>query len=135
MVAYVKLPKELSEKYYLNEFLGTVPWSVRAYFAGTLGWFDGNPTNLFPTAPKDKAGRIAEMAGGEKVLLENMNKAVSNNEFQWAMELADMLITLENHKKEAIAVKITALKALADQQKSAIGRNYYLVYAKELEAK
>lgn len=135
LVSYVKLPQHLSEKYYLNEFLGTVPWSVRAYFAGTLGWFDGNPTNLFPTAPKVKTQRIADLAGGEKVLLENMNKAVSDEEFQWAMELADMLITLENHKKEAIAVKIIALKALADQQKSAIGRNYYLVYAKELAKK
>ncbi|WP_167505831.1 alkyl/aryl-sulfatase [Desulfosediminicola flagellatus] len=134
LVSYVTLPKNLTEKYYLNEFLGTVDWSVRAYFAGTLGWFDGNPTHLFPTVPREKAQRLANMAGGEKVLFENMNKAVSDKEFQWAMELADMLMLLEKYKKEATAVKITALKALADQQRSAIGRNYYLVYAKELAA-
>ena len=54
LVSYVKLPDNLAGKFYLQEFLGTVVWSVRAYFAGNLGWFDGNPTSLFPLAPHER---------------------------------------------------------------------------------
>lgn len=134
LVSYVKLPNHLAEKYYLQEFLGTVAWSVRGYFNGTLGWFDGNPTNLFPTPPKERAGRIAEMAGGEDALLEQLEKAFANKDHQWCLELADLVITLETHKQKARQIKAQAMIALADQQTSAIARNYYLAYAKELIA-
>ena len=134
LVSYVKLPEHLAGKYYLREFLGTVAWSVRAYFAGTLGWFDGNPTTLSPSSPLEKAECIARLAGGEKVLWEQLQRASDAGEHQWCLELADMLIALGPHKESAIDIKAKALAALADHQASAIGRNYCLAYAKELKA-
>ena len=55
LVEYVKLPAELADKDYLREYYGSVPWGVRAIFDGYLGWFDGNPTNLFRLTPKEEA--------------------------------------------------------------------------------
>ena len=46
LVETVKLPAPLAEKPYLQEYYGTVAWSVRSIFTGYLGWFDGNATNL-----------------------------------------------------------------------------------------
>jgi alkyl sulfatase BDS1-like metallo-beta-lactamase superfamily hydrolase len=132
LVDYVKLPEKLAEKSYLQEFLGTVPWSVRAYFSGTLGWFDGNPTHLFPTSPAKRAQHLADIAGGENGLFNQLKKAITDCEHQWAAELADMVMLLGTHEKEAKKLKVKALVALADLQTSAIARNYYLAYAKEL---
>ena len=42
----VKLPPKLAEKPHLREYYGCVAYAVRAYFVGTTGWFDGNPTSL-----------------------------------------------------------------------------------------
>ncbi len=65
------LPDDLAAKPHLQEFYGTIPWSVRSIFAGMLGWFDGNPTNLFPLAPPERAQRIgpagASRADGSQV--------------------------------------------------------------------
>lgn len=132
LVDHVKLPENLASKYYLQEFLGTVAWSVRAYFSGTLGWFDGNPSNLFPTPPAGRARRMAEMVGGEDVLFDRLKKAAAGGDHQWTAELADMVILLDVHKKEARELKSKALVALADLQTSAVARNYYLAVAKEL---
>lgn len=134
LVEYVKLPEHLAGKYYLQEFFGTVAWSVRAYFSGTIGWFDGNPSNLFPTPPVERARRIADLAGGEAALYAKLQKAAEAKEHQWVSELADTVALLGSHKKEAQALKAQALIALADQQSSAIARNYYLAFAKELKA-
>ena len=46
VAAQQPLPEGLADKPYLKEFYGHVGYASRAYFAGTLGWFDGNATNL-----------------------------------------------------------------------------------------
>ena len=135
LAEYAKLPEELAGQYALQEFYGTVAWSVKAYATGELGWFDGNPTSLFPTPPKEKAQRLARLAGGADALAREMRQAAENGEHQWAMELADIINTLDDgHLDDARAVKIAALRALADDQINACARNYYLTYAKQLEA-
>ncbi len=128
----VRLPDGLSEKPYLQEFYGTVAWSARAYFAGTVGWFDGNPTTLFPTPPVEKARRIAALAGGDAALLQQAQSAATAGEHQWAMELADLVIALGTDAAAATAIKIDCLTALAEQTENATARNYYLVCAMEL---
>jgi alkyl sulfatase BDS1-like metallo-beta-lactamase superfamily hydrolase len=64
-----------------------------------------------------------------------MKKAAEAGDYQWAMELADLVMRLGTHREEAKVVKATSLRALADQQINACSRNYYLTYAKELMAK
>ena len=65
-------------------------------------------------------------------LREAMTQAARDGDHQWAMELADVLTTLQLHVAEANAVKRSALRALADAQMNAPARNYYLSSAKEL---
>jgi hypothetical protein len=49
------------------------------------------------------------------------------------MQLADYLIILEEYVLEAKQIKIQSCRALARKQTSACGRNYYFVYAREME--
>ena len=71
----IALPDHLANKPWLQEFYGKVAFAARAYFAGTMGWFDGNPTNLSTLAPADRAGRIAALAGGAERLWAQMEQA------------------------------------------------------------
>ncbi len=129
----VRLPEHLANKPYLKEFYGKVSWSVRAYFAGTLGWFDGNPTNLAKLSPLDAATRIIKLAGGADKALENAQQAASENDHQWVLELTDHLIVANTHTDSAKLLKVSALRALADIEINAPGRNYYLLSAYEIE--
>lgn len=132
LVEYVKLPKHLAEKDYLVEYYGNVQWSVRSVFHGYLGWFDGNPSNLFPLTPREEALRIAELAGGKGALLERAREAMEAGDSQWAAQLADYLLALDDEAPEAKRIKADALTNLAENCVTATGRNYYLTVAQQL---
>ena len=132
LVETVTLPAHLSDKPYLQEYYGTVAWSVRSIFTGYLGWFDGNATNLFPMSPGERAARMVEFAGGEDALLQRVRDAVESEDYQWAAELADYFITLDPQSSEAKALKAKALIALGERQISANARSYYLTSGMQL---
>ncbi|MEC7490330.1 MAG: alkyl/aryl-sulfatase [Pseudomonadota bacterium] len=133
LVDYVQLPKELADRPFLQEYYGTVAWAVRAYFSGTVGWFDGNPTNLFPLGPSEEALRIAKLVGGPEALAAQMEMAANDGDFQWALQLADRVTRLDGYRDRAIKVKKNALLALAEDQMNATARNYFISVAKELD--
>jgi len=132
LVDYVKLPEKYADKDYLKEYYGNVEWAVRSIFAGTLGWFDGNPTTLFSLPVKEEAQRMATLAGGRDKLEIAATQALENKDYQWAAQLSDHLIALDPEAKEAKRMKATALEGLAETLLTATGRNYYLTCAQEL---
>ncbi|MEM1107034.1 MAG: alkyl sulfatase dimerization domain-containing protein, partial [Pseudomonadota bacterium] len=131
LVAYVRLPAALREKPYLEEYYGTVEWAVRAYFAGTIGWFDGDPARLYPLAPRGRAERLAVLAGGVTALCQAAQTALDDGDVQWALELASEVLRLEPENAQAVEVRIDAMRRLAAEQVNACARNYYLLKAKQ----
>ena len=129
----LKLPDHLAQKPYLREFYGHVGYASRAYFAGTLGWFDGNPTSLGQLPAAQEAAHFIELIGGSGPVLDAAQNAQKNGDSQWAMELADRLLAANAHPEAAKKVKIEAMRTLADQTINAPTRHYYLLCAKELE--
>jgi alkyl sulfatase BDS1-like metallo-beta-lactamase superfamily hydrolase len=105
---------------------------VRAIYAEYAGWFDGNPANLFPLSEKDRAARIIELAGGREQVLAKARRALADKNFQWAAELADYVLAVDNASVDAKRLKASALTELGERQISAIARNYYLSAAQYL---
>ena len=132
LVDYVTLPQEYAEKDYLREYYGNVEWAVRSIFAGTLGWFDGNPTTLFSLPVKEEAERMAALAGGKTKLEGAARRALELDDYQWAAQLCDHLIALDPTATKPKLMKAEALEGLAENLLTATGRNYYLTCAQEL---
>lgn len=132
IVQGVRLPERMSALPYLQEFYGTVPWAVRAIFAGELGWYSGNPTDLFPLQERERGRRIVDLVGGVPQLLDKVQRAVQVADYQWAAELVDHVLAIEPTHREARELKARALEVLARQQTSANARNYYLSVALDL---
>ncbi|MEM6824577.1 MAG: alkyl/aryl-sulfatase [Pseudomonadota bacterium] len=132
IAAGLKLPADLADKPYLKEFYGHIGYAAQAYYAGTLGWFDGNPTSLGRLPPAEEARRLMTLAGGAEAV-EASARAALGNDPQWAMELADRLIAV-GVGAAGREIKITAMRSLADQTINAPTRNYYLLSARELES-
>lgn len=129
----LRLPDGLAAKPYLQEFYGSVAYAARAYFAGTLGWFDGNPTCLGQLPPAKEAAKVIALAGGAQAVLAAAETALADAEWQWAMELADRLLVTGAEPGSARRIKVTAMRQLADTTVNAPTRNYYLLSARELE--
>ena len=132
IAATLQLPPRLRDLPYLQEFYGTVAWSVRSIFTGYLGWFDGNPTNLNPLAPKDRASKLIAAMGGRDEVLGALQSALQAETYQWALELADLLLTIDPGDTGVRASKARALVALGRMETSANGRHYYIASAHEL---
>lgn len=132
LVEYVQLPQNLAAKDYLQPFYGHPEWGVRSVFNGYLGWFDGNPTNLFRLSPKSEAQRIAKLAGGTVKLLAAANEALATDDNQWAAQLTDYLLAINKDDAAARRIKAEALTKLAGKMVNATARNYYLTVAREL---
>ncbi|CAA6691807.1 MULTISPECIES: alkyl/aryl-sulfatase [unclassified Lentimonas] len=132
LVEYVTLPAKYTDKDYLKEYYGNIEWSVRSIFAGTLGWFDGNPTTLFSLPIKGEAERMATLAGGTDKLEQAAVQALQAKDYQWAAQLADHLIALHPEAASPKRMKAEALEGLAENLLTATGRNYYLTVAQEL---
>ena len=131
LVETVRLPPELAELDYLKPYYGNVEWGVRAIFTGYLGWFDGNPSNLFPLSPADEARRVAALAGGVEALRTAATAAVMSDP-QWTAQLCDHLLALDPRDAAAMLLKADALDALARELLTATGRNYYMTTALQL---
>jgi len=105
---------------------------VRSIYNGHLGWFDGDATELLPLPPRDRAERMAALAGGEANLLRRAEEAVEKKDHQWALELTGHLLRLNAKNEKARAVRVRALSALGEAQGNAPAHNYYLTQAWEL---
>jgi alkyl sulfatase BDS1-like metallo-beta-lactamase superfamily hydrolase len=132
LVERVKLPADLAASPYLQEFYGTVSWSVRAIYTDYVGWFDGNATNLFPLSIRERAAAILDLAGGETPVLTKARAAFDQKNFQLAAELVDYVLAVHAQNRDAITLKAQALIELGERQISANGRNFYLSSAQYL---
>lgn len=126
IAASITLPSEIADKPWLGEFYGKASWSARAFAAGTLGWYDGNPTHLGTLTSATRAGHMAQLAGGVEALRQ---AAEETDDLQWRLELCDHLLALG---EDVQVLKAEAMEALAETEINATARNTYLWEAKRL---
>jgi alkyl sulfatase BDS1-like metallo-beta-lactamase superfamily hydrolase len=126
LVQHVKLPHPLAENPYLQEFYGSVEWSVRGIYADRVGWFDGNATNLVPLPEKERAAHLVELIGGPDQVVARGREALVAGAVTWAAELADYVLANDSANTNAKRLKAQALIELGERQGNAIARNYYL---------
>lgn len=131
-VEKVQLPEKLRELPYLGEYYGTVAWSVRSIFNGYVGWFDGNATNLNCLPESIFNQKLLDLISRDK-LEKAIQTEFSQQHFQMAAELCDVILKTDEKNELALRWKAKAFKELADEETSASGRHYYLNCAKELE--
>ena len=124
--ASITLPDALADKPWLQEFYGKLSWSARAFAAGTLGWYDGNPTNLAFMPTIERAEQMAKLAGGEEALHK---AAIETDNLQWRLELCDHLLVLG---APVHILKAETMEVLAEQEINATARNSYIWAAQEL---
>lgn len=138
------MPKRLKDHPYLQEFYGTIDWSIRGIFHSYLGWFSGDAADLFPLPKADLGNRLIDLVNNDidyifGVIQQHIEKDSSNNidrnSCQWGLQLATQVLQSsklnEEQKEVAKDLRISALQCMASFMTSANGRNYYLTSALE----
>lgn len=131
----VQLPKHLAESPYLQEFYGRVDWSVKSIFSGYLGWFDGEAATLFPITEKDKAEKMIALAGGKDEMLQKIEDAFQQEEYQWVLELSNYILEIHPDNATAKNLRYESLIQFGEKQLNPNARNYLLSQAAEVKGK
>jgi len=105
----IELPPELE----VGEGYGKVSWSVRAIWETYAGWFHhSSTTELYSVPPTAVHADLVELAGGPDSLAERANKRLAAGEAVQAIQLAEIVLTLEPLHRGALEVSLAAHEAL-----------------------
>ncbi len=135
LVAEFIYPSFFKENYDLQEKYGKVSWSIRNVYNGYLGFFDGRAVNLEPLSNKERSARILQLIGKKETLIQHINEALANEDYQWAAELSDIGLFNFPNDNEITLLYSKSLEYLSLKEKNPIARNYYLSEAYELSNK
>lgn len=87
IIRQVQLPAHLAQHPMLRQIYGTADHAVRAFALGEMGFWSGEPRDLFPLHPDQEAQCLADLVGNPQRLLEAAQQAQEAP--AWAMRLAD----------------------------------------------
>ncbi|EIS4902263.1 MBL fold metallo-hydrolase [Listeria innocua] len=128
----VKFPPALEEKWYLRGYYGTLNHDVKAIYQFYLGWYDGNPADLYPLPPEDVAKKYVEFMGGIDEVLKKARVSYEAGEYRWVAEVVKHAVFSDGENGEARALLADALEQLGYQSESGPWRNVFLAGADEL---
>lgn len=125
-------PDWLSEKFHARGYYGSLKFNARAVYQMYYGFYDGNPVNLNPLSPAKLGARMVDAVGGVESALQNCQKAIENDDLQWAATLLSHVVFSPASTDEARLMLAEVYRHLGYREESGILRNAYLMGAKEL---
>ena len=127
ILAEVELPEELTTSSYLQPLYGCTAFVVRDVMRRYMGWYDGNPSMLFPSSRADIAHEVVELSGGTGPLLDRaraLSGSAAIEDIQKALHLVDfVLFHGADQMGEAHALKAELLDTRAGRERSFVAHN------------
>ena len=133
LAALIKLPEHLAKHPWLGEFYGSVKNSVRQFYAGYIGWYQGDPWEVDKLPPWQRAQHYVRTMGGRDAVLAEAKRALDEEEYTWSAEILTYLLRMDAGDKAARRLKAQALREWGYRQITSTWRNWALTAAKELE--
>lgn len=128
----VSLPASLGQEFYNRDYYGTVHHNTRAVYVKYLGYFDGNPSNLYPMPPVEEAIRYLDYMGGADQVVEKARDSFATGDYRWVAQVLNHVVMAQPEHIEGRALLADTLEQLGYQSESAPWRNFYLSGALEL---
>ena len=123
----VELPEELARSPFLQPVYGCTAFAVHSILRRYTGWYDGNPSHLFPSSGAEIAAEVLALTDGAGAVLERARALAAEGErnaIQRALHLLDFVIQGgAAEAEEARRLKAEYLQARAEHEDSFIARN------------
>ncbi len=128
----IELPDALGLEFANRGYYGTVHHNVRAVYVKYLGYFDGNPSTLYPLPPAEAGRRYLDYMGGADAVVEKARASYAGGDYRWVAEVLRHVVMAEPDHQGARALLADTLEQLGYQSESAPWRNFFLCGALEL---
>ena len=128
----VEMPPALEQAWHTHGYYGSVSHNVKAIYQRYLGWFDGNPANLWKHPPTEGGRRYVEAFGGADVLRAKAQGYVDAGDLRFAAELLNHVVFADESDMAARELLAGVYDALGHGAENGTWRNFYLQGAYEL---
>ncbi len=128
----LEMPPALDRAWHTHGYYGSVSHNVKAVYQRYLGWFDGNPANLWRHPPVESALRYVECMGGADEVMAKAEEYRRRGDLRFAAELLDRVVFADPdnaHAKDRLA---GVYDQLAYGSENGTWRNFFLMGAHEL---
>ncbi|HEY33247.1 MAG TPA: MBL fold metallo-hydrolase [Dehalococcoidia bacterium] len=123
----IKIPEDLAEKPWLQPVYGHPTFIIHGVHRRYAGWYNGNPSELFPAKRADIAAEIVKLASVDN-LVQEANILRDGGKIQLALNIVDFVIRGTEdgaERKKALLLKSELLNARANAEPSYIARNIF----------
>ncbi len=129
----VALPATCGADPLTRQLYGVTEHHARQIRSGLFGFFDGDPANLFPLPPDERASRLITGFGGRESVREQSRTALARDDLRWAIETASWLVASPGADSRDRELLAEALRKVAQRTTAANIRSWCLTRARVLE--
>jgi alkyl sulfatase BDS1-like metallo-beta-lactamase superfamily hydrolase len=127
-----QMPPALEAAWHAHGYYGSVSHNVKAVYQRYLGWYDGNPANLWPHPPVEAAHRYVDAMGGADAAVEIGRRAYEDGDYRWVAEVCKHILFADDNNAEARTLQADALEQIGFGAENGTWRSAFLAGAKEL---
>jgi len=128
----IKLPPALAKQWYMRGYYGTVNHDAKAVYDFYMGWYNGNPADLYPLPAKETAQRYVKFMGGADNTIRQARESYAQGDYRWVAQVLKQVVYADSKNQAARDLEADALEQLGYQAESGQWRNEFLSGAAEL---
>ncbi len=128
----MQMPPALDDAWHTHGYYGSVSHNVKAIYQRYLGWFDGNPANLWQHPPEQTAIRYVDCLGGAEAVVAKAQEYVDAGDLRFAAELLSHAVFADEGNRSARSLLADVYDTLGFGSENGTWRNFYLQGAYEL---
>ena len=130
----IEIPPALEATWSVHGYYGSVSHNVKGIYQRYLGWYDGNPSNLWKHAPEEAAVRYMAAMGGLDGAMTVARQAFDDGDYRWAVEVLNHIIFSGLADDAARQLQASALEQLGFGAENGTWRAEFLTAAQELRS-
>jgi len=128
----IEMPPVLESSWHTHGYYGSVSHNVKAIYQRYLGWFDGNPANIWRHPPEAAATRYVDAFGGTDTMIDKARAFIADGDPRFAAELLNHVVFADEKNTEARELLASVYDTLGYGAENGTWRNFYLQGASEL---
>lgn len=131
MVAEIHLPPELEDSRYLGQTYSRVEFAVVAIQRGYTGWFDGDPSDLFPLPRRAFSHELRKLIGNDEAILDHAEALWAKGRRQEAVELVQIILRGSPEHERAHGARLRFMEQLLEEDRCVMSRGAWHHFADE----
>ncbi len=129
MVAEIRLPRELEDSPYLAQTYSRVEFAVVAIHRNYTGWFDDDPSDVFPLPRRAVARELRQLIGDDGALLGRAETLWEDGAHQEAIELVQIVLRDAPQDAQARRLRLRFMEALLQDDRCVMSRGAWHHFA------